>query len=234
MNLSSYRLYGDGRHGLSEAQMRWFWNLYVPQRAPFDRDKLTPIVADLSGFPATLCIGAESDLLLDDTLALCSHLAGSCVDVTLSLWPNLPHGCRHFVGVVDNVTEAASSVVQCIEAKGCNTLTTPLDIAAPARPGDGGKGAPINVEPLFLSSRSRSHGTLAHKIAKQIITGELAPGELLPNEENASGSFGVSRSAYREAMRSLAAKGLVVALPKVGTRISARASWQLPDPDVLA
>lgn len=234
MNLSSHRLYGDGRYGLSEAQMRWFWNLYAPQLAPSDRDKLTPFVADLSGFPATLCIGAECDLLLDDTLALYSRLAGSNVDVTLSLWPNLPHGCMHFVGVVDSVTEAAGTIVQFIEAKGRNTQTTPLEVAAPAKPGEVGKGALINVEPLFLTSRSRSHGTLAHKIANRIITGRLAPGELLPNEERASASFGVSRSAYREAMRTLAAKGLVVALPKVGTKISARSTWQLLDPDVLA
>src|SRR5262249_45382413 len=26
MNLSSHKLYGDGRFGLSEQQMRWFWN----------------------------------------------------------------------------------------------------------------------------------------------------------------------------------------------------------------
>lgn len=234
MNLSSHRLYGDGRYGLSEAQMRWFWNLYAPQLAPSDRDKLTPIVADLSGFPATLCIGAECDLLLDDTLALYSRLAGSSVDVTLSLWPNLPHGCMHFVGVVDSVTEAAGTIVQFIGSKGRNTQTTVPEAVAPIRQGDGGKGALINVEPLFITSRSRSHGTLAHKIANQIITGELAPGELLPNEEKASASFGVSRSAYREAMRTLAAKGLVVALPKVGTKISARATWQLLDPDVLA
>ncbi len=240
MNLSSHRLYGDGRFGLSEAQMRWFWNLYAPQLAPSDRDKLTPVVADLSGFPSTLCIGAECDLLLDDTLALYSRLAGSRVDVTLSLWPNLPHGCMHFVGVIDSVTQAASTIVQFIEARGRNTQTTQVEGPAASKGQEpqstlGSQSSTlINVEPLFLTSRSRSHGSLAHKIANQIIVGKLAPGELLPNEEKASASFGVSRSAYREAMRTLAAKGLVVALPKVGTKIASRASWQLLDPDVLA
>ena len=235
MNLSSHRLYGDGRFGLSEAQMRWFWNLYAPQLAPSDRDKLTPIVADLSGFPSTLCIGAECDLLLDDTLALYSRLAGAAVDVTLSLWPNLPHGCMHFVGVVDSVTQAANTIVQFIDAKGRNTQTTRAEAVATTTATEGNQSATlINVEPLFLTSRTRSHGSLAHKIANQIIAGQLAPGELLPNEDKASASFGVSRSAYREAMRTLAAKGLVVALPKVGTKISSRATWQLLDPDVLA
>jgi DNA-binding FadR family transcriptional regulator/acetyl esterase/lipase len=229
MNLSSHRLYGDGRYGLSEAQMRWFWNLYAPHLAASDRDKLTPI--------------AECDLLLDDTLAFYSRLAGSSVDVTLSLWPNLPHGCLHFVGIVDSVTQAAGSIIQFIENRSRSTQTTRPKSDHPRRANG---EAPdfrtptstdrnlIDVEPLFVTSRSRSHGSLAHTIATAIIKGEMPPGELLPNEEKASASFGVSRSAYREAMRTLAAKGLVVALPKVGTRIAPRGSWQLLDPDILA
>ena len=234
MNLSSHRLYGDGRYGLSEAQMRWFWNLYAPHVASTERDQLTPIGGNLSEFPPSLCIGAECDLLLDDTLGLYSRLAGSGVDVTLSLWPNLPHGCLHFVGVVESVTEAAGSIVQYVATRNDNTQTR----QAPSSPSVGhhsvARGSLINVEPLFLTSRSRSHGTLAHKIGNDIITGRLAPGEVLPNEEKASASFGVSRSAYREAMRTLAAKGLVVSQPKVGTKICAHSSWQLLDPDVLA
>jgi DNA-binding FadR family transcriptional regulator len=245
MNLSSHRLYGDGRYGLSESQMRWFWNLYAPHLAVSDRDKLTPIAADLADFPPTLCIGAECDLLLDDTLAFYSRLAGSSVDVTLSLWPNLPHGCLHFVGIVDSVTQAAGSIIHFIETRSRSTQTTPAkgerskQLNGVGFPPGSTVGAPadgnlIDVEPLFVTSRSRSHGSLAHKIATAIIKGEMSPGELLPNEEKASASFGVSRSAYREAMRTLAAKGLVVALPKVGTRIAPRGAWQLLDPDILA
>ena len=43
----------------------------------------------------------------------------------------------------------------------------------------------------------------------------------------------MSRTAYREAVRILAAKGLVDARPKVGTRINPRSQWNLLDPDVL-
>ena len=119
MNLSSHRLYGDGRFGLSESQMRWFWNLYAPQLPPEARaKKLSPLSADLSDFPSTLCIGAECDLLLDDTLAFYGELTKACVDVSLSLWPSLPHGCMHFVGAVGSVTEAAGSIVQFVNARG--------------------------------------------------------------------------------------------------------------------
>ena len=116
MNLSSHRIYGDGRFGLSEKQMRWFWNLYAPQLPPEQRAQLlSPLTANLSNFPPTLCIGAECDLLLDDTLAFYGELSKASRDVSLSLWTSLPHGCMHFVGVVDSVTQAAGSIIQFIE-----------------------------------------------------------------------------------------------------------------------
>lgn len=238
MTLSSHRLYGDGRFGLSEAQMRWFWNLYAPHLTPDQRARqLSPLGADLADFPPTLCIGAECDVLLDDTLAFYGELAKAAVDVTLSLWSSLPHGCMHFVGVVPSVTSAASSILQFIDTHR-RRLSVPDTRQNPVLP----QAAPppavhthnvLDVEPLFSAGRSRLHGSLAHRIAADIIRGTLAPGELLPNEDKASASFGVSRSAYREAIRTLAAKGLVVALPKVGTRITPRSSWRILDPDVL-
>src|SRR5690606_27803878 len=44
----------------------------------------------------------------------------------------------------------------------------------------------------------------------------------------------VSRSAYREAVQVLTAKGLVESRPKVGTRVLPRSNWNLLDPMVLA
>lgn len=249
MNLSSHRLYGDGRFGLSEAQMRWFWNLYAPQLAPEVRSKkLSPLAADLSDFPPTLCIGAECDLLLDDTLAFYGELTKAGVDVSLSLWSSLPHGCMHFVGAVGSVSEAAGSIVQFVNARGRAAPATSRaarasylsgqdrepaqNIRAHAAPDDA--PALVDVEPLFTTSRSRLHGSLAHRLAGEIIKGDLAPGSLLPREESASESFGVSRSAYREAIRTLAAKGIVTAQPKVGTKVAPRTAWHILDPDVLA
>jgi DNA-binding FadR family transcriptional regulator len=85
-----------------------------------------------------------------------------------------------------------------------------------------------------MSSRSRLYGSLAHRIACDIIKGELAPGALLPREESASEVYGISRSAYREAIRTLAAKGMVSALPKVGTKVASRPAWHFLDPDILS
>jgi len=246
MNLSSHRLYGDGRFGLSEAQMRWFWNLYAPHLPPEERAKrLSPLTADLSDFPPTLCIGAECDLLLDDTLAFYGELTKAGADVSLSLWSSLPHGCMHFVGTVPSVTEAASAIVQFVIARGrdpkARARLAPEGASIPAQKlgADAERAAPnpealVDVEPLFTTSRSRLHGSLAHRIAGGIIKGELPSGSLLPREESAGEAFGVSRSAYREAIRTLAAKGMVSALPKVGTKVAPRSAWHILDPDILA
>lgn len=55
----------------------------------------------------------------------------------------------------------------------------------------------------------------------------------MPNEVEASSRLGISRTAYREAIRILAAKGLVESRPKSGTSVSPEAGWNILDPDVL-
>jgi GntR family transcriptional regulator, galactonate operon transcriptional repressor len=77
------------------------------------------------------------------------------------------------------------------------------------------------------------HGEIVHRIGVQILRGDLRPGDALPVEE-LSTEFGVSRTVLREAVKVLAAKGLVEARPKTGTRVRPRGAWNLLDPDVLA
>jgi DNA-binding FadR family transcriptional regulator len=85
-----------------------------------------------------------------------------------------------------------------------------------------------------INKQLRLHGTIAHDLGSLIVTGHFKPGTLLDNEVEASDRLKVSRTAYREAVRILAAKGLVEARPKVGTRVSPMHRWHLLDPDVLA
>ena len=86
---------------------------------------------------------------------------------------------------------------------------------------------PIDGKPL------RIHGTVARDLGISIVSGKFPPGTVLDNEVTASDQLNVSRTAYREAVRILSAKGLVEARPKIGTRVSPRKSWHLLDPDVL-
>jgi DNA-binding FadR family transcriptional regulator len=57
---------------------------------------------------------------------------------------------------------------------------------------------------------------------------------VLPNEDDLRGEISVSRTAYREAVKILTAKGLVEARPRSGTRVASRSGWNLIDPDVLS
>jgi len=79
----------------------------------------------------------------------------------------------------------------------------------------------------------RLHGTIARKLGIAIVSGQYRPGDLLDGEIASSEQLSVSRTAYREAVRILAAKGLVDARPKVGTRVNPQTKWNLLDPDVL-
>lgn len=80
----------------------------------------------------------------------------------------------------------------------------------------------------------RLHHSLAQDIGAKILRGDFAPGALLPNEAEWCNVYGVSRTAVREAIKMLAAKGLIVSRPKIGSRVRPRASWNLLDRDVLA
>ena len=66
------------------------------------------------------------------------------------------------------------------------------------------------------------HGTIARDLGVLIVSGRYRPDDLLNGEIAASDRLRVSRTAYREAMRILAAKGLVESRPKVGTRVNAQ------------
>jgi DNA-binding FadR family transcriptional regulator len=80
----------------------------------------------------------------------------------------------------------------------------------------------------------RLHHSLAQDIGAKILRGDFAPGALLPNEGEWCNVYGVSRTAVREAIKMLAAKGLIISRPKIGSRVRPREVWNLLDRDVLA
>ena len=79
----------------------------------------------------------------------------------------------------------------------------------------------------------RIHQALARTLGIAIVSGEFAPGDGFGGEIEQSVARGVSRTAYREAMRILSAKGLLESRPKAGTHVTPRQRWNLLDPDVL-
>ncbi len=57
---------------------------------------------------------------------------------------------------------------------------------------------------------------------------------MLPREAELAREFEVSRQAVREALKVLAAKGLLASRRRTGTTVLPRTRWNLLDPDVLA
>jgi DNA-binding FadR family transcriptional regulator len=100
-----------------------------------------------------------------------------------------------------------------------------MDVLSDSFAGAGDMGADGSPE--------RLHGALAHRLAVDILKNIHPPGTILPSEIESSGTLNISRSAYREAIRILAAKGMVESRPKAGTRVTQRSRWNILDPDVL-
>ena len=95
------------------------------------------------------------------------------------------------------------------------------------------KGVPVIASHRTAPSL-RIHQTIARDIGIDIVSGRRSPGDLLEGEVEAAGRLGVSRTAYREAIRILVAKGLIESRPKAGTRVTQRGRWNLLDPEMLA
>jgi DNA-binding FadR family transcriptional regulator len=73
---------------------------------------------------------------------------------------------------------------------------------------------------------------IANLLGRDIVSGRFAQGETLPNEAEFSSSFAVGRSAVREAVKMLAAKGQ--SRPRRGTQVLPAKSWNFFDREVLS
>jgi DNA-binding FadR family transcriptional regulator len=74
---------------------------------------------------------------------------------------------------------------------------------------------------------------VTHGIGRAIIEGQFAVGTTLPGDMELMERFGVSRTALREAMKTLAAKGLIESKTKVGTKVLGEKNWNMFDADIL-
>lgn len=74
---------------------------------------------------------------------------------------------------------------------------------------------------------------IGRELAEDIVAKRVPPGSLLPTEAQLSERFGAGRGAVREAIRSLAAAGLVETRHGVGSLVNDGARWNVFDPVVL-
>ena len=74
---------------------------------------------------------------------------------------------------------------------------------------------------------------VVHDLVSAIVTGEVAPGDLLPTETELCENFGVSRTVIRESMKRLEEKGMVSVVQGRGTQIAPQSEWNILDKVVL-
>ena len=74
---------------------------------------------------------------------------------------------------------------------------------------------------------------MVQELGKSIVCGEYND-DGLPTEAELCDKFGVSRSAVREAVKMLSAKGLISSKPRQGIRVQPEQEWNIFDPDLLS
>lgn len=74
---------------------------------------------------------------------------------------------------------------------------------------------------------------LTHELGEAILQGKYNELKKLPSEADISIEYDVSRTATREAIKMLTAKGLISSRPRQGIKLKDIKSWNLFDTDVL-
>lgn len=83
-------------------------------------------------------------------------------------------------------------------------------------------------------SRHLLHDQITRYLGLRILRGDITDIETeLSTETELSRHLNVSRNILRQALKVLAAKGLVEVRPKVGIHVQPRSNWNLLDPDLL-
>src|ERR1700675_998408 len=83
----------------------------------------------------------------------------------------------------------------------------------------------LTTKPMYRAVKtSRLYEQIVQQVEDSILKGQLKPGDQLPAERDLAQSFGVSRTAVREAMKTLCEKGLVEGYSGRGTFVTNRTS----------
>ena len=79
----------------------------------------------------------------------------------------------------------------------------------------------LDAKPMYRAVKtSRLYEQIVQQVEESILKGQLKPGDQLPAERDLAQRFGVSRTAVREAVKTLREKGLVEAYSGRGTFVT--------------
>lgn len=74
---------------------------------------------------------------------------------------------------------------------------------------------------------------MTQELGRAVVCGEYKANESLPSEAVLCENFGVSRTAVREAVKMLSAKGLISSRQRQGIRVQPEEEWNIFDSDLL-
>jgi acetyl esterase len=106
LDTPSHTKFGDGSWRLGSAEMRWFWQYYLGDRAAPD-PRGEPIYAELRGLPPLFVTAAALDPLGDDTAELGRRLDAAGVAHQLQVYPGVVHG---FMQMTERSSAARAAV----------------------------------------------------------------------------------------------------------------------------
>lgn len=124
---ASYSAYGTD-HLLTAADMRWFFDHYVPDPAQRSDPRVAPLRHPRPGGPAVpaLIVTAECDVLRDEGTAYAEALRSAGCPVTLREVPGMAHVfLRHHAQVPEAAADLAETAAEIRQAAGLPPLTAP-------------------------------------------------------------------------------------------------------------
>ncbi|MBY5402038.1 alpha/beta hydrolase [Rhizobium leguminosarum] len=84
---------------------------YLGSRSPAD-PRVSPLYADMTGFPPLLLQVGSGEVLLDDTLRLADKARQAGVDVTTEVWPGMPHQWQLFPSLLDDADRSSQNIAE--------------------------------------------------------------------------------------------------------------------------
>jgi acetyl esterase len=102
---------------LTDDSMRWFINLYIPDKATRKDWRASPLLSDkLAGLPPTLVILAGFDPLCAEGEAYAKKLQAAGVKVTTHTYPGQPHGFVSNAKVLPKANQAIEQIAAALKA----------------------------------------------------------------------------------------------------------------------
>lgn len=84
---------------------------YLGSRPPAD-PQVSPLYADMTGFPPLMLQVGSQEALLDDTLRMAQKARQAGVDVTAEVWPGLPHQWQLFPSLLDDADRSNQRIAE--------------------------------------------------------------------------------------------------------------------------